>query len=194
MDQPSLAVEVSYLRLQRPLEPKQPKPLPHLFPCREHQAIIFESWKPDIHQYRKLYRRVGERYLWWERLAMDDQALDAILNASTTALYLLRCGQEQIGFAELHHRVAPGISDIAFFGLVEGQTDRGRGGRMMEEILAAAWWHSSRPEVVTVNTCTLDHPQALGFYQHRGFRVVRTEQKTIKDPRMISGLYAHQDI
>jgi hypothetical protein len=31
---------------------------------------------------------------------------------------------------------------------------------------------------MTVNTCTLDHPRALGLYRKMGFRPVRTEDRT----------------
>jgi ribosomal protein S18 acetylase RimI-like enzyme len=31
---------------------------------------------------------------------------------------------------------------------------------------------------MTVNTCTLDHPRALGLYRKMGFRPVRTVDRT----------------
>jgi hypothetical protein len=38
-------------------------------------------WKaPDPAKYRLLFRRVGAKWLWWSRLALDDAALGAIIH------------------------------------------------------------------------------------------------------------------
>ena len=38
-------------------------------------------------------------------------------------------------------------------------------------------WEAPGTERVTVNTCTLDHPRALGLYQRMGFVPVRREER-----------------
>ncbi len=40
-------------------------------------------------------------------------------------------------------------------------------------------------ERVWLNTCTLDHPSALGFYRAQGFAAVARTIETFPDPRAI---------
>ena len=36
-----------------------------------------------------------------------------------------------------------------------------------------------------LNTCTLDHPAALAFYQKRGFAITHSEVDIVDDPRLV---------
>ena len=38
---------------------------------------------------------------------------------------------------------------------------------------------------LTVNTNTLDHPGALGTYRKAGFRLMRSETRELRDPRVL---------
>jgi hypothetical protein len=53
----------------------------------------------------------------------------------------------------------------------------------MAETLARAWVKGI--ERVRVNTCTLDHPSALGFYRAQGFAAVSRTVETFADPRAL---------
>ncbi|MEL7173881.1 MAG: N-acetyltransferase, partial [Pseudomonadota bacterium] len=41
-------------------------------------------------------------------------------------------------------------------------------------------WQRSGVERMTVNTCTLDHPRALGTYQKAGFVPIRRETRPLR--------------
>ncbi len=137
---------------------------------------------PDLAGYRALFRRVGGPWLWYSRLAMDDATLARIVHAPGVSVFAAvdRAGIE-IGMVELDHRRA-GLCELCYFGLVPELAGKGHGRWMMAETLTRAW----RPEVarVTVNTCTLDHPSALGFYRAQGFVPVSRTIETFPDPRV----------
>lgn len=132
--------------------------------------------------YRDLYRRVGEPWLWWERLAVSDDALAAVLNDPAVEVVLFRSDGAVIGYTELDRR-EPGEVEIAFFGLVPEAIGQGLGRHFFTHALALAW--RDKPRRVWLHTCTEDHPKALAFYQAAGFRPCRRETIVIDDPRVI---------
>ncbi|HFV9242499.1 TPA: GNAT family N-acetyltransferase [Enterobacter bugandensis] len=135
----------------------------------------------DLARYRKLYRRVGEEWLWFSRLVMDDRELAAILNDSEVEIYALREDGEDIGILELDFRV-PGECELAFFGLAPHVTGKGLGRDLMNMAITLAW---SRPiNRFWVHTCTLDHPAALSFYIRSGFRPYARHIEVAADPRL----------
>ena len=132
-------------------------------------------------KYRDLQRAVGERWLWWERLAPDDAALAAIIRDPRVEVRLLREQGSVIGFSEIDRR-DPACVEIAFLGLVPAAIGRGLGRLLLGGTLDAAWTGASR--CVWLHTCDHDHPRALAFYQAAGFRITRVETVAIPDPRL----------
>ena len=160
-----------------PLRPIPPSPL------------RLGHWRaPAPARYRTLFARVGAPWLWYSRLALDDAALTAIVHdpAVTVHAAIDRAGVE-VGMLELDHR-APGVCTIAYFGVVPELAGQGHGRWLMAEAMARAW----RPGVglVRVNTCTLDHPRALGFYRAQGFVPTTRAVETFPDPRALGLLPA----
>jgi GNAT superfamily N-acetyltransferase len=145
--------------------------------------IAWERAAPE--RYRTLFRRVGAPWLWFSRLALDDAALVRIVHDPGVAVFAVvdRAGVE-LGMVELDFR-GPGACAIAYFGLVPELAGRGHGRWLMAETLARCWIKGIAR--VRVNTCTLDHPSALGFYRAQGFQAVARTLETFPDPRA-SGL------
>ncbi|HEU0066582.1 MAG TPA: GNAT family N-acetyltransferase [Sphingomonas sp.] len=144
------------------------------------------AWRePVAERYRALFRRVGAPWLWYSRLILSDAALLAIIRDPGVAVHaVVDPGGIEVGMLELDRRTA-GTCEIAYFGFVPELTGKGIGRWLMAEAMARAWM----PGVarVTVNTCTLDHPRALGFYRAQGFAAVARTLETFPDPRA-SGL------
>ncbi|MDP7640842.1 MAG: GNAT family N-acetyltransferase [Alphaproteobacteria bacterium] len=134
----------------------------------------------SLDAYRDLHRLVGEEWLWWERLVLDDTALSAAISDPGTEIYILSLDAELAGFAELDRSDAAQPA-IRYFGLAPDFIGRRLGGHMMECLLRRAW----RPEVhrVTLDTCDLDHPAAIPFYRRHGFKETHTELCEAEDPR-----------
>ncbi len=124
-------------------------------------------------EYQVLYRLVGARWLWRDRLAWTAEELDAYLSAPSVFVWVLGVEGETAGYFELQRR-ADGAVEVMYFGLAPAFMGRRLGGwlltRAVEESFALG---ASR---VVLNTCTLDAPQALPNYLARGFTIVREER------------------
>jgi GNAT superfamily N-acetyltransferase len=154
-------------------ERPRPQPLPS-------SRLRLERWRsPDQDKYRELFRRVGGRWLWYSRLAMNDALL-----ASTIADVhaVVDRGGVEVGMLELDF-ARPGECLIRFLGLVPELAGKGHGQWLFAQLMAVAW----RPGVsrVHVNTCTLDHPAALPSYVKAGFRAYKRAFESFPDPRLI---------
>jgi len=138
-----------------------------------------ERWRsPEPARYRLLFERVGARWLWYSRLAMDDERLRREM-AEVHAV--VDRGGIEVGMIELDFKTS-GEALIRFLGLIPELAGRGHGPWLLARTLALAW----RPGVrrVSVNTCTLDHPAALKAYLNAGFTAVKRAFESFPDPRL----------
>lgn len=172
-----VATVVTHLEMTTP--PPKAAPLPGGLRLQREET-------PNIDWYRDLFRTVGEPWLWFSRLKLDDAALNAILNDPAVEIVTLRRGDDVVGFYEMRFGDAE-TCELSFFGLVPDETGRGAGRAMMGAALAHAW---SRPiKRLILHTCTFDSPAALPFYLRSGFTPTARETEIVPDPRL-SGLLA----
>ena len=157
------------------------RPLPRPMPDAPLRLVRWERPAPE--RYRTLFRRVGEPWLWFSRLAMEESALVAIIHDPAVQVFAAvdRRGIE-VGMLELDFAEAKSC-EISYFGLVPELAGQGLGRWLMAEALARGW--TSDVERVWLHTCTLDHPSALGFYRRQGFAPVKRTIETFADPRLI---------
>lgn len=171
-----LSVTVTHLEMTaRPAKPLAPAPL------LDRPVALTRLIRPPVGYYRYLQQTIGEPWLWWERKAMSDTDLEAIVHDERVAIHQITLGGAPAGMAELDFRALPAVADLAYFGLMPWAIGQGLGGYLLRWAVARLW--EEGPERVSVNTCTLDHPAALGLYQKVGFRPVRREDKQVADPR-----------
>lgn len=156
------------------------KPAPRPVPAPPDLTI--ERWhRPDIQDYLRLYRRIGEEWLWMSRLVMDAEALGTILEDPDVEIYCLKRGNDRLALLELDFRES-GECELAFFGVDPAAVGTGAGRFLMNAALDFAW---SRPiQRFWVHTCHLDHPAALTFYQRSGFAVYDRLVEVFRDPRL----------
>jgi N-acetylglutamate synthase-like GNAT family acetyltransferase len=163
------------------------RPLARSIPPLPRGLEIRRVAKPDLQWYRRLYRHVGEPWLWFSRLQLSDAALAEIIHDERVAIWSLSAiepGGELVsdeGLLELDFREA-GSCEIAFLGLSMAMTGRGVGRNLMAYAIDEAWKHPI--ERFWVHTCTLDHPSALGFYMRSGFVAVKRQVEVVADPRL----------
>lgn len=167
-----VAAVVTYLEMkQRP----EPAPAPE-------SPLRLERWREvDADRYRALFRKIGQNWLWFSRLAMDEATL--LANIAEVHAVLDADGAE-VGLVELDFRGRRECL-IRFLGLMPELTGRGHGRWLFAQTLALAWQPGI--EEVRVHTCTLDHPAALPSYLRAGFRAYARALETFPDPRL-SGL------
>lgn len=160
---------VTYLEM---IERPRPAPMPD-------SPLRMTRWKdPAPDKYRTLFERVGGKWLWYSRLAMDDAALIA---AMADVHAVLDPRGVEVGMVELDFKTA-GQCLIRFLGLVPELAGKGHGRWLFAETLARAW--APGVERVAVNTCTLDHPAALPAYLRAGFTAYARAFETFPDPRL----------
>lgn len=172
----TIATIVTYLeRTDPPTAPSPPLP----------PGLHFDPIGPDaagMARYRDLFGRIGARWLWFSRAGLAEERLRAILaDPRVDAAALVTRDGEAIGLVEVDART-PAAAEIAYLGLVPGREGAGLGDHLMARALAVA--HARPIARLTVHTCTLDHPGALGFYARHGFRAVRRALELVPDPRL----------
>lgn len=152
------------------------RPYPAPAPDAPLQLVRWREVDPV--KYRLLFERVGSKWLWYSRLAMDD---DALLGQVGEVHAVVDRRRVEVGMLELNFAVE-GECLIRFLGLVPELAGRGHGRWLFARTLALAW----RPGVerVRVHTCSLDHPAALPSYLKAGFRPVRRAFESFPDPRL----------
>lgn len=168
-----IASIVTYLEMREPpARPTRPKPAGwSLQPLRG---------RPD--QYRNLFRRIGEPWLWFSRAAMPDDRLADILDDPRVEAYALNDGKDDIGLLELDFR-GQGEVELGFLGIVPGTIGQGAGRYLMDEATSRAF---AKPvDRFFVHTCSLDHPGALAFYIRSGFVPYKRAIEVADDPRLL---------
>lgn len=128
--------------------------------------------------YLKLYTTVGENYNWLDRLFMDKSILIDKINSPKTQIFTFSIHEEFAGYCELI--LEEKYVEILYFGLAQQFIGKGFGKYLLSKTIEKAW--SFNPQWIQLNTCDLDHPNALGTYKSLGFVVYKTmtEKKKVK--------------
>lgn len=167
---------VTHLEMLTPVTRETPEISGHILV--KHDAI-----SPTA--YRDLFRRIGQDYLWFSRLHLSDEDLLEIFNHADYDLYTLQRDGEDLGLLELDFR-EEAACELAFFGLDTALIGTGAGRYLMSQAIRLAF---ARPITrFHVHTCTLDSPQALGFYVRSGFKPYKQEIEIAEDPRLSGDL------
>ncbi len=153
-----VAVDVTFLRMDQP--PSSPAPG---LPEDAHVETVQGCTVPF---YRYLYNTVGQDYVWWLRRSVSDAEIAGILADPAVSIHVLYRHGAPAGFYELERR-AGAQTNIAYFGLLPHAVGQGMGAAFLRHAIDAGWSQGTR--LLTVNTCTADHPRALPNYRAAGF-------------------------
>ena len=138
---------------------------------------------PDPADYRRLFRRIGDEWLWFGRLGLDEAALVNALTAPGHEVYYCRTEDgEAAGLLELDFS-PPADVELAYFGLVPEAIGGGAGRWLMNQAIGKAWARAGTTRF-WLHTCTADSPQALGFYMSSGFKPYKRAIEIEDDPRL----------
>lgn len=138
---------------------------------------ILREATPTASAYLDLYDRVGRPWLWYERRLLGDEALTALLNRPGHEVHIARHGRALVGYFELYG------NEIVFFGLAPDYIGRRIGPWLLDRAIERGFARGAA--MLTLNTNTVDHPRALETYRKAGFRIVRSEEKLLQDPRVL---------
>ena len=162
---------VHYLRMNYPLQGN----------LMEKDNIRFIRLKNPVtpEKYLHYYKTVGLNLNWLDRLVIPEKELDKKINASNVHIYIMMVEQVEAGFIELVQEEK--YVELFYFGLFPEQIGKGLGKYFLNWGIHKAW--SFTPEWIQLNTCELDHPNALPTYKKLGFEVYKT---TIEQRRILS--------
>ena len=124
-----------------------------------------------VNEYRKYYYGVGEKYYWLDRMVMSDAELLEQINAPNVDICIFKVNNHIAGYIEFAREEK--YVEILYFGLLPGYIGKGLGKYFLQWVIAKAW--SYHPDWIQLNTCTLDHPNALDTYKKAGFKEVKKE-------------------
>lgn len=146
------------------------------------EALLMRVIAPEIAFYRYLFAAVGEPWLWWSRTVLPDGRLREIIHDPRVEVHALYVEGQPAGFFELDRRAADQV-ELTFCGLAPRFIGRRLGAFLVQSAVAYAW---APPNVgrVWLNSCSLDHPKALSFYERHGFARVGERVEIIDDPRL----------
>ncbi|WP_299826505.1 N-acetyltransferase [uncultured Roseobacter sp.] len=172
-----LAMIVTYLEMTSKTDTRD-VPLP--------AGLTFRRVAADITWYRDIFTRVGGLdWLWYGRLVLKDDALDAILSDPQVEIYTLSRDGQDLALMELDFRKEEAC-ELAYFGLTSDLIGTGSGRWLMNKAVELAW---AKPiERFHLRTCTIDSPQALDFYKRSGFTPVKRSVEIADDPRVLGVL------
>ena len=165
-----IEVTVTFLEMTAP--PSHYPPLPY-----GKQVAILKTRNLPRHFYRYLMDRVGRKWHWVNSLRMSDADIETALRAQGRDIRVLYLDGSPAGFFDLKPHL-PGEVELAYFGMMDHAMGQGIGKWFLGAAIEACWSHG--PRVVTVQTCTLDHPAALPLYQRLGFSPVGQKLETIR--------------
>jgi GNAT superfamily N-acetyltransferase len=152
---------------------------PPSFKISAREEIEFSLLKKPITcaDYRKLYFGVGEKWQWLDRMVMPDEDLLEKINDADTEIFILSVGGITAGYVELVSKTEN--SEIQYFGLFPGFVGKGYGKYFLQWSILKAWAYPNTKKV-SLNTCALDHPDALSIYKSCGFTEIKNQQEERK--------------
>lgn len=165
-----IKAHVTHLEMTAP--PRQSLPMP----VNLHTAVMRTQDIP-LHFYRYLYRQIGKRWHWYQRLRLSDEELSTILSDKKVSVTVLYVNGSPAGMFELNE-ISEDVVELSYFGLFEHALGLGIGKWFLLQALYAAW--QTNPKKVTVTTNTLDHPRALPLYQMMGFAPIGTSEAWVE--------------
>ena len=140
-------------------------------PSKSVEISYLEKFDFQLNKF--LYKEVGKKYYWKDRLDWSDQ--DWIKHVSNPLLFvhILKVEKEIAGFFELIYHKEKSQVEIAYLGLLEEYFGKKLGGYLLSEAIKVSI--NLDCVRVWVHTCSLDHKNALHNYQSRGMKIFKSE-------------------
>jgi len=131
------------------------------------------------------YRWIGESWAWLDKRDWPIAQWEEY--AQTVRLFIVYLEQTPVGYYELGVSELANAIELNYFGLADVALGRGIGSYALEHAQASA--KAAGANVLTVNTCSWDHPAALANYLARGFVEYRREveqRDAVNQPRLLA--------
>ena len=119
------------------------------------------------------YKNIGKKHKWVDRLIWNEQKWINYVSSEKVKTYVLKNGDDLVGFFELIFHFEKNEVEIAYFGILEEYQNKKLGSFLLSEAIKKSFVQNiSR---VWLHTCSLDHKNALNNYIARGLRIFKSE-------------------
>lgn len=135
--------------------------------------IIKECEIKQFQVNRFMYDLVGKKWQWFDKNSWTDQQWIDYSESNKLRTWIAYYKGSPAGYFELMEMENNTI-EIAYFGLAPNFIGKGLGGYLLYLAIKTAWKYQGANRLI-VNTCTLDHPNALKNYQARGMKIYDTK-------------------
>ena len=131
--------------------------------------------KSDDFQLNKfLYKQVGKKYNWIDRLSWSDQNWIDNTSKKNINTFVLKYKEDLVGYFELIFHEKKKEMEIAYLGILEEYFGKNYGSYLLSEAIKISFQNNCKR--VWVHTCSLDHKNALKNYQKRGMKIFKSEK------------------
>jgi GNAT superfamily N-acetyltransferase len=141
--------------------------------------VLRRLGREDATLHRKLYRDIGEPWLWSGLLMKSKGEMEAYLADPKVLSFAAFDGGKAIAMLDLE--VSHEGIEIVYFGLAPAYTGKGAGGWLMAETIRIT--REAGQSRLWLHTCNFDHPRAISFYQKQGFAIYAQGFEIMDDPR-----------
>ena len=141
------------------------------YPGKEYFISLIN--KNDFQLNKFLYKQIGKKYRWIDRLEWTDQKWINYVSNENLITFILKNNEEVVGYFELIIHYKNKEIEIAYFGILEEYFGKKLGGYLLSEAIKKSFEKNSKR--VWVHTCSLDHKHALSNYISRGMKIFQTD-------------------
>ena len=146
--------------------------------CPNDKLVFEEVNPPNIELNKFFYKNIGKNHRWMDRLVWDNLKWIRYLENQNVQTFILRFGEELVGYFELIKDKSKNNSEIAYFGILENFIGKKYGGYLLSKAIKKSFELNSKR--VWVHTCTLDHKNDLKNYLRRGMKIFKKETIYLK--------------
>ena len=126
----------------------------------------------DFQLNKFLYKQIGKKYFWKDRLEWSDQTWIKHVSDKKLSTYILKDDDEIVGYFELFIHKYKEEAEILYFGILENYFGKKLGGYLLSQAIKKSFEYNIKR--VWLHTCSLDHKNALQNYISRGMAIFKS--------------------
>ena len=144
-------------------------------PAGNHSLELVDPIDFQLNKF--LYKQVGKKYRWIDRLEWSDKEWIDYLSNKNLYTYILKSNLNIAGFFELKFYQKKKEVEIPYFGILEEYFGKKLGGYLLSEAISLSFGIGA--ERVWLQTSSLDNKNAIKNYISRGMKIFKSETLNI---------------
>ena len=140
-------------------------------PSKDYSLNLIDPINFQLNKF--FYKNIGKKHKWVDRLIWNEQKWINYVSSEKVKTYVLKNGDDLVGFFELIFHFEKNEVEIAYFGILEEYQNKKLGSFLLSEAIKKSFIQNiSR---VWLHTCSFDHKNALNNYIARGMKIFKSE-------------------